>query len=170
MSSKITLFIDGLIKWDYLLFGSVFVLFLLFIILAIVLRKKLVLALLFLILGFSTIIFGPTLGYIKLHETLFKNSCKLLSQKRLQFMEAVVVKGSLTNESNKNFRECKITVSAYGVSSNKLKNYLKRFKPFKKMSIVGKDIAKSETRKFKIILEPFRYSKDYNISIGADCR
>ncbi len=170
MNSKITLFIDSLIKWDYLLFGSVFVLFVLCVILGIVLRKKLVLALLFILLGFSILLFGPTLGYIKLHETLYKNSTKVLSQKRLQFMEAVVVKGSLTNESTKYFKECKITASAYAVTSNKLKNYLKKLKPFKKMSIVEKDIQKSETREFKIIVEPFRYNKDYNISIGADCR
>ncbi|MDF1884179.1 DUF2393 domain-containing protein [Sulfurimonas sp. SAG-AH-194-C21] len=170
MNSKITLFIDGLIKWDYLLFGSVFVLFLLFIILGIVLRKKIILAVLFILLGFSILLLGPTLGYIKLHETLFKNSTQVLSQKRLQFMEAVVVKGSLTNESNKYFQECKVTVSVYAVSSNKLKNYLKKLKPFKKMSIIEKDITKSETREFKIIVEPFTYSKDYNISLGADCR
>ncbi|MDF1878789.1 DUF2393 domain-containing protein [Sulfurimonas sp. SAG-AH-194-C20] len=170
MNSKITLFIDGLIKWDYLLFGSAFVLFLLFIILGIVLRKKLILAVLFILLAFSTLLLGPTLGYVKLHETLFKNSCKLLSQKRLQFMEAVVVKGVLTNESNKNFKECKITASAYAISSNELKNYLKKLKPFKKMSIIEMDIRKSETREFKIIVEPFRYSKDYNISLGADCK
>lgn len=170
MNSKITLFIDGLIKWDYLLFGSVFVLFLLFIILGIVLRKKLILAILFLLLGFSILLLGPTLGYMKLHETLFKNSTLLESQKRLQFSEAVVVKGSVTNESNRDFKECKITASAYALSSNKLKNYLKKFKPFKKMSIIETNIAKSETREFKIIVEPFRYTKDYNISLGADCR
>ncbi len=170
MNSKITLFIDSLIKWDYLLFGSVFVLFLLCVILGIVLRKKLLLALLFILLGFSILLLGPTLGYIKLHETLFKNSTLLKSQKRLQFSEAVVVKGSVTNESNRYFKECKITASAYSVSSNKLKNYLKKFKPFKKMSIIEVDIQKSETREFKIIVEPFTYSRDYNISIGADCR
>lgn len=107
---------------------------------------------------------------MKLHETLFKNSTLLQSQKRLQFSEAVVVKGSVTNESNRDFKECKITASAYALSSNKLKNYLKKFKPFKKMSIIETNIAKSETREFKIIVEPFRYRKDYNISLGADCR
>jgi len=138
MNSKITLFIDGLIKWDYLLFGSAFILFIFFVILGIVLRKKLLLALLFIFLAFAILLLGPTLGYIKLHETLFKNSTNVLTQKRLQFMEAVVVKGSVTNESKKYFRECKITASVYSVSSNKYKNYLKKLKPFKKMSIIEK--------------------------------
>lgn len=170
MNSKITLFIDSLIKYDYLLFGATFVLFILFIVLGILLRKKLLIAVIFIVLAFSILLIAPTLGYVKLHETLFQNSTKLLSQNQLQFMQAVVVKGSVTNESNRDFKECKITASAYAVSSNKLKNYLKKLKPFKKMSIIEMDIAKSETREFKIIVEPFRYNKDYNISLGADCR
>jgi hypothetical protein len=38
------------------------------------------------------------------------------------------------------------------------------------MSIVQNGIKKGETIDFKIILEPFTYSKDYNISVGADCK
>jgi hypothetical protein len=38
------------------------------------------------------------------------------------------------------------------------------------MSIIEEYIAVSETREFKIIVEPFTYSRDYNISLGADCK
>ena len=38
------------------------------------------------------------------------------------------------------------------------------------IAIVEKDINKGETREFKLFVEPFTYSKDYNISIGARCR
>lgn len=170
MQSKITLFIDGLISYDYALFTVSFGLFLLFIILGILLRKKLLVAIIFILLAFSTLLMGPTIGYVKLHEYLFKNSTVLVSQKRLSFTEAIVVKGTLTNESKKNFSSCKITASVYKVTSNKYKNYLKKLKPFKKMSIVESDIAISQTREFKIIVEPFTYTRDYNISLGADCK
>jgi hypothetical protein len=146
------------------------VLFLIFIILGIILRKKLVLTILFIFLAFVILLLGSTLGYIKMHDTLFKNSTELISQKRLEFTQAVVVKGRLTNESSREFTECKITASAYKVTSNKYKNYLKKLKPFKKMSIIEEYIAVSETREFKIIVEPFTYSRDYNISLGADCK
>ena len=170
MKGKITAFIDGLIPYDYALFGGAFLLFIIFIILGLMLRRKIVLSLLFILLAFTTLLLGPTLGYIKMHEYLFKNTVTLTSQKRLKFSEAVIVYGTLTNESKKYFKECKITASAYSVTSNKYKNYLKKLKPFQKMSIFEKDIAVAETRKFKIIVEPFRYSRDYNISLGADCR
>jgi hypothetical protein len=170
MKHKISAFIEGLITYDYILFGTSFVLFLIFIILGIILRKKLVLTILFIFLAFVILLLGATLGYIKMHDTLFKNSTELISQKRLEFTQAVVVKGRLTNESSREFTECKITASAYKVTSNKYKNYLKKLKPFKKMSIIEEYIAVSETREFKIIVEPFTYSRDYNISLGADCK
>ena len=170
MKHKISAFIEGLITYDYILFAASFALFILFIVLGIVLRKKITLAIIFIFLAFAILLLGPTFGYIKMHETIFKNSTELISQKRLEFTEAVVLKGKLINESSRNFIECKITASAYKVTSNKYKNYLKKLKPFQKMSIIESDIAVSETREFKIIIEPFTYNRDYNISLGADCR
>ena len=163
-------FISNLIAYDYILFSSVFVLFILFIILGIVLRKKPLLAVLCILIAFTTFIVGPTYGYIKMHEILFKNSTSVTSQKELTFTNAIVLKGTLTNESERDFQSCEITASAYKVSSNALKNYLYKLKPFKNMSIVEEDIEMSQTIAFKIIIEPFTYERDYNISIGADCK
>jgi len=170
IKEKITAFINELVIYDYILFGSVFALFLLFIILAIVLRKKVSLSIFLILLSFFILILGPTLGYLKMHEYLFKNSTQLISQKRLSFTPAVVLKGSVTNESKVNFASCKITASAYKVSQNVIKKYIYPLKPFKKMSILEDNILKGEIREFKIIIEPFSYSKDYNISIKASCR
>jgi len=169
MKAKLVEFLHTLILYDYVLFAVVFLLFIIFIILGILLRKKLFFAVFFILLAFSILILGPTLGYIKLHEYLFKNSVVLLSQKKLVFTKAVIIKGRVTNESNRNFKICKITASAYSVTSNKLKNYLKKLKPFQKMSIMEYNILKGKSMEFKIIVEPFTYSRDYNISLGADC-
>jgi len=170
MKAKITAFIDSLILYDYILFGSVFVLFILFIILAIILRKKVLLAVFLFLFSFLLLILGPTLGYIKMHEYLFKNSTTLLSQKKLEFVEAIVVKGSLSNESKFDFSSCLITAKVHKSSKNNLKKYLYQFKSIKKMSILQEDIARGETINFKLIVEPFTYSKDYNISLGAKCK
>ncbi len=170
MKENITAFINGLIPYDYALFGGVFLLFIIFIIIGLMLRHKIILSLLFILLAFTTLLVGPTVGYIKMHEYLYKNSLTLTSQKHLQFSKAVVVYGTLTNESKKYFKVCKITANVYAVTSNKYKNYLKKLKPFQKMSILEKDIAVGEIRKFKIIVEPFTYNRDYNISLGADCK
>ena len=170
MKEKLTAFIDGLIIYDYILFGSVFALFLLFMILAIILRRKATLAIFFVLFSFILLFGGPVLGYIEMHKFLFKNSIVLTYQKKLNFTKAVVIKGVLKNESKFNFKSCKITASAYKVSGNAIKDMILPFKPFKKMSILEYDIKKGQAREFKIIVEPFTYSKDYNISMGADCR
>ena len=170
IQEKITAFINDLVIYDYILFGSVFTLFLLFIILAIVLRNKLTISIFLIFLSFLILAFGSTLGYIKMHEYLYKNSVKLVSQKRLSFTPAVVVKGTITNESKFNFSSCMITASVYKSSKNIIKKYIYPLKPLKKMSILQENILKGETQAFKIIVEPFTYSKDYNISIKASCK
>ncbi len=169
MKAKITTFLHGLITYDYILFGSVFGLFLLFLILAILLRKNTVISIVFMLLAFIILFVGPTIGYVKMHEYLFKNSVELISQKKLSFTNAIVIKGKLTNESKKDFKSCKITASAHKVSKKKIKTFLYSFKSFKNMSIVEDNIMVGESRNFKIIGEPFAYSKDYNISIKAKC-
>jgi hypothetical protein len=170
MKEKITSFIDGLLIYDYILFGSVFFLFLLFVIIGIIVRKKLVVSILLVLLAFAILLLGPTLGYIVMHKMLFANSVTLTMQKKLEYTQAVVVKGSLINESRFNFTECKITASAYKLSSNPLKKILFPFKPFQKSSHIEYNIEQNTTREFKMFVEPFTYAGDYNISLGANCK
>ena len=170
IKEKITAFIEGLISYDYILFGTVFTLFILFIILAIVLRKKVALSIFLILFAFTFVTLGSILGYIKMHEYLFKNSTKLVSQKRLSFTPAIVVNGTITNESKFDFSSCKITATAYKSSNNIIKKYIYPLKPLKKRSILQENINKGVTKEFKIIVEPFTYSKDYNISIKASCK
>ncbi len=170
MASKISTFINELISYDYVLFGGVFVLFILLIIFGIWQRKKVGLAVFFISLSFLILILGPTLGYLKMHNYLFKNDTQLSSQKKLNFTQAIVVKGTLLNESKFDFQTCKITASANKISGNALKDYIFRFNPLKQMSILEYNVPKGELREFKIIIEPFTYSKDYNISVEAKCK
>ena len=170
MKAKIIAFIENLILYDYILFGGVFVLFILFIILGIVLRKKIFLAVLLILLAFAILILGPTLGYQEMHKFLFKNATTITSQKKLEFTQAIVVKGTLKNESKFNFSTCRITTKVHKVSKNEYKNYLYAFKTIQKASILEENIVKGQTINFKLFIEPFTYSKDYNLSIGAKCK
>jgi len=171
LKHKIIAFIDGLIPYDYILFGSVFFLFIVLIILAILLRRKMGLAVSLVLLAFAIFFLGPTLGYIEMHKYLYKNSLTLDSYKKLHFSQAVVVKGSLKNESKFDFKECKITAFVYKKSKNKYKNYIFKLKPLQKMSILlQEDIPKGASQKFKIIVEPFTYKRDFSLSLKADCK
>jgi len=170
VKAKIQAFLDTLILYDYILFAASFALFILLIVLGIILRKKVGLAVFLILLAFSILLLVPTLGRIFMHDFLFANTTTVTSQKKLEFTEAIVVKGTLGNDSRFHFEECRITANVHKVSKNALKNYLFQFKTIKKMSILEYDIKRAGSRDFKIIVEPFTYERDYNITIGAKCK
>jgi len=167
---KITAFINELIMYDYILFGSLLLIFILLIFLGIIMRRKTAIAVLIILLAFITLVVGSTFGYITMHQFLFKNTTSIISQKKLTYTKAIVVYGEIKNLSKNNFKNCKITAKVYKVSGNEIKDYLLKFKPITKMSIIEYDIPKGQQRDIKFIIEPFTYSKDYNISLGASCR
>lgn len=170
MHPRISSFIDSLILYDYLLFGAVFILFILFIILGIVFRRKVLLAVIFITLAFSLLLAGPVVGYLQIHKYFFANEIKNVEYKQLEFTQAVVVKGILKNISKKDFSHCQISASAFKVSGNKYKDLLLALNPFQKSTIIEYDIPKGYLVEFKIVIEPFVYSRDYNISVEATCQ
>ena len=105
-----------------------------------------------------------------MHDYLFKNETVLLSQKKLSFTQAAVVYGTLKNVSKKDFKSCEVSATVYRVSGNIWKDTVRRLKPITKMSIVEENIAIDEERDIKIIIDPFTYGGDYNVTLGADCR
>jgi len=170
MKNKLSTFLHELILYDYILFGAVFVLFILFLLLAILNRKKVGFSLLLLLVSFFILVLGPSIGYIQMHAILFKNTLTLTNQKKLTFTEAVVVKGTLLNGSKRDFKSCTITASAVKMVGNPVKDYIFKWKPFMHARILEENIAQGELREFKIIVEPFTYSKKYTILLGAKCR
>ncbi len=170
MKEKLSTFIGELIIYDYILFGVIFVLFILFVVLSILLRHKTILASFFILFSFVILFIAPVVGYEEMHKYLFKNTLELTSQKKLNFTKAIVVKGTIKNDTKHPFKDCKIRAFVHKVSSNKIKNYIYKFKSLANMSILEYNIQSEEKRRFKIIIEPFTYSEDYNISLEAKCR
>ena len=170
MKEKILEFIHGLSNYDYILFAGLFFVFLLLLILTLLLRKRAFFASVFLILSLITLFVGPFVGYIQLHDYLYKNSSKITEIKALEFSPALVVLGNITNESQRDFSTCKINVNIFKVAHNQILDAIFPYSPFQTMQVTETDIAKGETRDLKIIVEPFSYKQDYNVSLGVDCR
>lgn len=171
MKARIQDFIQHLIIYDYFLFGGVIVLFILLLIIAIALRHKLGLAIFFVLVAFGVLTAGPVAGYIALHHYLFKNKIILQEVKALEFTEALLIKGDINNTSKRPFSECTLKVGVHKVTHNKYLDRLYPYIPFKKSSMkIEESIAPGASAPFKLFVEPFRYSKDYNITIKADCR
>jgi len=175
MKQQINEFIQNLVIYDYILFGATFFLFILLIVLAIVLRGKMALAMLSILMAFLVLILAPTLGYTQMHTFLYKTEAQIDSIKKLEFTPALVINGTYTNHSNFNFTTCKIKAKVFKVATNEMlasiKNSLFPFNPFAKETIiVNKDIKPNESNTYKLIIEPFNYQKDYNVSVGISCR
>ncbi len=163
-------FVATLHDYDYILFAVSGALFFLMLLLAIILRHRTGLSLLLVLFSFIVIIAGPITGYNYIHSTLFKTDITDLKIKRLEFSEAVVIKGTLTNLGKQSYHKCKISSKAYKGATNFFEEIVHPLNPFIEMSIIEQEeINISESIDFKIILEPFTYAKEYNISIKANC-
>ncbi len=170
MKNKINAILDSLIVQDYILFSSVFVLFLVLMILAVYLRRKKNISRLLASSSFLILLLGPTFGYIQMHNYLFKNGIELISEKKLEFTKAIVIQGRVTNNSEYDFIECSIVATAYRKTPSEFKNYILRLKPIEKASIVLNNIKVSETKDFKMFIEPFNYEYSYEVGLEASCK
>lgn len=171
MKSTLTAFIDSLLIYDYLLFGAVVLFFILLLLVAVMLRRRLWLSVLIILTAFVFLVAGPVVGHYQLHHYLFKNSIEVLETKELEFSDALLIQGNITNLSERPFAECTIKASAYKVSGTALIDWIFPLNPFAQATYVIKSpLEPGAAEPFKILIEPFYYEEDYNITTGADCR
>lgn len=172
MQEKVLQFINNLLIYDYILFGSIILLFILFLLLAVLLRKHLFSAILIVILALFFVMLAPIFGYQKVHSYIFKNHLENVTIKQLEFSPALVVKGEIVNDSKQIFTECKIKAKVFKVSHNELFDMLYPINPFKRTSykIIDLNLSKHQKHEFKFFIEPFMYTKDYNTTLQGDCK
>jgi Protein of unknown function (DUF2393) len=171
MKAHIQNFIHSLIIYDYFLFGGIIVLFILLLIFAIILRHKIGVAIFFVVIAFGILTAGPVVGYIMLHQYLFKHTILIREVKALEFTEALLIKGDINNTSKRTFSECTLYAKVYKVSHNQYLDRVYPYIPFKKGSLtLQKTIPPGKSESFKLFVEPFRYAKDYNVTLKAECK
>ncbi len=171
MKTYILDFIDHLLVYDYLLFGGIILLFILILGLAIFLRHHLALAVLLVLVAFGVLTAGSAVGYTMMHRYLFSNTLVLSQVKALEFTEALLIKGEIRNTSKRTFGECTVSVGVHKVSGNPYLDRIYPNIPFQKASLkVEEPIKPGKAAAFKLFVEPFRYTKEYNITAKADCR
>lgn len=171
MKARIQDFIQNLIPYDYFLFGGIIILFILLLTLAIVLRHKLGVAIFIVLIAFAVLTVAPIAGYMAMHHQLFKNKITLHEIKALEFTEALLIKGDINNTSKRPFKECTLYAGVSKVTPNPYLNRLYPLIPFKKSSMtVHQPISPGESVPFKLFVEPFRYTKKYNVTVKAECR
>lgn len=171
MKIRIIEFLHTLNLYDYLLFGGIIFFFLFLLVLSIVLRHKQTLAIILVLLAFITLITAPIGGYIALHALLYNHTIKLTTVKDLEFTEALLIKGDLNNTSQKTFKECTLYIGVSKVSPIQPINKLYTYIPFRRQTItIAGPIAPASSETFKLLLQPFHYTKRHNVTVLGHCR
>lgn len=171
MKALIQNFIHNLIIYDYFLFGGIIVLFILLLFLAIILRERMKWAIILVLFAFGVLTAGPVAGYIMLHHYLFKHQIVIYEIKALEYTDALLIKGDINNTSKRTFSECTLHAGVYKVSHNKYLDPIYPHFPFKRGGLLlKKKIQPGKSAPFKLFVEPFRYTKDYNVTLKAECR
>lgn len=171
MKSAIIDFINRLLIYDYLLFGGVILLFILLLLLAVVLRERLAIAVVSVISAFLVLTAGSYVGYMVMHHYLFKHRVTLTEVRPLEFTQALLIRGTLTNLSRRTFTECTLSAGVFKVTHKPYIDPVYPYIPFKKSSLrLEETIKPGESVPFKLFVEPFRYTKDFNTTVKADCR
>ena len=157
--------------YDYLLFGGIIFLFLLFLILSILFRHKQTLAISLVLLAFISLLVAPIGGYIALHALMYKHTVTLTTVKDLTFTDALLIKGDINNTSNQTFKECTLYVGVSKISPIKPLNKIYPYLPFRRQTITIKgpiEVNSSET--FKLLIQPFHYTKRHSVTVIGQCR
>jgi len=170
MKEKLLLYLHSFTTYDLIYFAAVGSIFILLIVLVLLARKKLTLALLLLLFAILELSLGVTLGFSYFHNYLYKNTITLTKAKRLQFVQAVIIEGTLKNESRFDFKECKVEAVITKDTHNKIKNLIFKLKPIRVKSIILEDIPKGADTTFRFLIEPFTYKKDFNVSVQGTCK
>ncbi|MGZ5207512.1 MAG: DUF2393 family protein [Sulfuricurvum sp.] len=170
MKPQILHFIDTLSLYDYLLFGGILFFFFFLLILAVVLHRKLALAITLIITAFILLISAP-LSYLALHTTIYKHTITLATVQDLEFTEALLIRGDINNTSKQTFKECTITFGISKVSSIGALNKIYHYLPFRRQTLVlSHSIKPHQGENFKILIEPFNYSKNFSVTAWGQCR
>ena len=171
MKTQIIDFLHTLNLYDYLLFGGIIFFFLFLLILSILLRHKQTLALILVVLALITLLIAPLGGYIALHALMYKHSINLTTVKDLEFTKALLIKGDITNTSKETFQECTLYLGVSKISPIKPLNKLYPYFPFRRQTIIIKGpILPQASETFKLLIQPFHYTKRHSVTVLGQCR
>lgn len=170
MKERLLHFLHELVFYDYLLFLGIFTVFIILVVVALLFHKKMVLSILLILLAFATIFIAPFVGYSLLHQKLDKNSVQITSYNRLEFAPVVVIHATLSNLSNHAFKRCRIEAAASKHSKYAMINKIFAYNPFiSSEKLIETPIEVNQSVPVKMVLAPFHYEKEFDVSITAQC-
>jgi len=159
---------DSLTKYDYMAIGWILFLALLLLILAAVVKKR-VLSYLSLLAGLLLLFAGPPTVKSVLDGYLREADIEVERVKRLNYSSSLIIEGEIKNVSELDFSHCDLAVSIYRPASNVLDHAAAVLKPITvKIERMDSPIARSETKPFRIIVDHFS-TQEFNLTVQPRC-
>lgn len=163
-------FTKSLTNYDYIGFILALVLFVLFLVLALILRRRVKLALFLSMLSFLSLFSLPVAMHLLVKKTLFKNEAKIELVKKLHYSDTLLIKGTLFYKGSYEAKHCKVEVAVHKKDQGFFKDLAYAIKPYKKGKWeLDKAFSKGDTVSFKVVIEPYLYQGDYNLSLSSEC-
>jgi uncharacterized protein (UPF0333 family) len=133
-------------------------------------RKKPTLAVFLVIVVILLMFVAPFAVKYFLDQTVRKVDVSLDEVAKLNYAEALIVKGHLKNSGKISYQKCHIEAKVFEINSNKYKNMLNNLKPFRNETILlEENISKGDEAVFKIVFEDFKNTHEYNVSLSGVC-
>jgi len=158
--------------YDYLAFGWLLFTFLALIILASLIAKKSSVSSLFMIIiALILLVVSPFFIKLKLSEITRATITEISLVKKLTFSDSLIVEGSITNHSTKDFSLCLVHTTVFKqTDAQGIKAFINRLKPIANQSILVKQtLLKEGVMEFQSVFDDFVYSGDVNASLSAEC-
>lgn len=163
-------FFNTLSIYDYVGFFLTLFLFFLFMILALLLRRRTILAMSLVILSFVFFFGGPVMAHLLVKNSVFKSYAEITEVKQLYYSDTLILRGMLHYQGKKNANHCEVDVALHKKGPNIVKDFVYSLKAYRKGSKrIDKVFEPGESMDFKIVIEPFNYKGDYNISVASGC-
>lgn len=163
-------YLANLSVYDYLGLSAIFLLFTLLFVLAIALKKHWVLSFLLILIGFTLLAASPMLLNFGMRHSAKQADITIYQGKKLQYTQAVLIHGALTNNGVLDFKRCTVTAKIAKAATNPVLAFVHQAKPLRTQHLtIDQPIKKGETFPFRMIVENFTYAKPFRIVTYANC-
>ena len=123
------------------------------------------------IIALILLVVSPFFIKLKLSEITRATTTEISLVKKLTFSDSLIVEGSITNHSTKDFSLCLVHTSVFKqTDAQGIKAFINRLKPIANQSILVKQtLLKEGVMEFQSVFDDFVYSSDVNASLSAEC-
>ncbi|WP_456451476.1 DUF2393 family protein [Hydrogenimonas sp.] len=158
----------SLTKYDYMAIGWVLFLALLFLVLALFVKRRGT-GYFLLFLGITLLFFGPPAIKVAMDRFIRPAAVTLERTKPLKFSHALLLEGTLANTGKVDYTACDLIVTLYrpGTPLGRWAGYLKPYRvAFERLDA---PLMRGEAKPFRILVDDFQNRGDFNVTVIARC-